>query len=181
MKIRFLSFVMIICFICGCCVPDFSFAMSENTRLRSDVYTITYNNLLCDNMNTVSDIPMNTAVNTFLYNMRKDNPDYLIDIFNASGKPPSLFGKITDYTTNRMYITVRKSTTDEGERFVLLPSVSSSVSEDFENYATGIFVSDSSWTYLRTRDNIGMAYIVCDSDSNRFLSKTKNLSCRAFP
>ncbi len=167
MKNKILSLLVVICVVFSCCVTTCSFA-SSSLELVSDIYKVTYNNPLYDGVNTVSDIPMNTTVNTLLYNLRKDNPGSIIDIVYSDGKIPALYSKISDYSTTRMYIIVRSNNTDDGDRFVLLPSVYSQVSEDFENYAIGTFVSDSAWNYTKTRDNIGMGYIACDADSNRF-------------
>lgn len=164
MKNKILSFMLIICVALSCCVTTCSFASAKRPKLVSDTYSVTYS----ENGNTISDIPMNTSVNTLLYNLRKENPDLLMDVSYSNGKLPQLWSNISERVSNRMYITVRSDNSDGGERFALMTTVSTSVFEDFEGYATGSFVSDYRWSHKKTSENIGVGYIADDAASNRF-------------
>lgn len=144
-------------------VTNFVCASADSLNVKSSVYTVTYS----ESGNTIGNIPAGTKINTFLYNMRQDNPDYNISIFAKDGTTPDLWNEISEYSTKRMYIIVKKNNSDIGEHFVLVPRTLTSLTGDFENYAEGIFVSDSFWKYIKTSQNTGIGYIRVLSDGNR--------------
>ena len=139
--------------------------------LVSDDYTVTYSDQAYQGKNTVTDIPLNTSVNTFLYNIRKDNPDLLISLFSYDDTVSSYYDYISDYNDRRMYITVRKDNTDSGEKFILVPRIADYFVDDFEEYPLGTFIYNDSWKFNKYRTNTGYTSI-CEEEGNRFLRQT---------
>lgn len=169
-KVLSLIFLFVIVF---SCYGSGTIAFSADTsgELVSSVYTVTYSDTAYSGQNTVSGIPINTTVNTFLYNLRKENPDLLINIFSYNGVVPSFYDYISDYNDRRMYITVRENNADSGDKFILLTGINDYFEDDFEKYPLGMFIYNDSWRFNKYRTNVGYTSI-CEEDGNRFLRQT---------
>ena len=141
---------------------------AESLGVVSSCYQVTYNDADYDNQNTIKNIPANTNANIFLYNMEKDNSDYVFSIKSSSGSSLNSWENISNYSDRRTTLTVKKENNGKLDRFILIPENYSQIDDDFEKYPLGEFMTNSLWAESKTTANFGNAYICEDTSRNRF-------------
>ena len=141
---------------------------AESLGVVSSCYQVTYNDADYDNQNTIKNIPANTNANIFLYNMEKDNSDYVFSIKSSSGSSLNSWENISNYSDRRTTLTVKQENNGESEQFILIPENYSEIDDDFEKYPLGEFMTNSLWAESKTTANFGNAYICDDTSENRF-------------
>lgn len=155
--------------------------VKDNTlNVKSSAYIVTYNNSAYDSKNTISDIPPGTSINTFLYNLRNDNPNYLINIFKYNNNVPELYEKISQIGNRRMYVIVRANAADTGEKFILIPQIKTTLNSDFEKYEKGIFQNDDTWNFTKSSQNVGDANII-EEENNRVCRISFSKTADSYP